>query len=220
MRIGIYSGLFNPPHIGHLNAAEQAFKLLRLDKIYIIPANYFNDSTTDDIADKEDRYQMCKAFMGCDMKATVSRMAIDKDGPSYTSDMIAALKEHYKEYPDDEYFLLIDAYVFRYDFLNWCNPEYLIDNVIFAVLSRSDDETGLTDYICGRYNLETKYKKEINSIFLHSEKIITKVQESLSSTNIRQRIKEGRKFEHLVPESVAKYIKNNNLYGYVGKLKE
>lgn len=227
MRIGIYGGSFNPPHIGHLNAAEQVYRLLRLDKMYIVPAGYPYFKDQSEIADKEDRYRMCKAFLSCDMKATISRLEIDRDGPSYMSDTIAALKERFKEYPNDEYFLLIGVHEFSKDLARWHNPEYLIDNVTFAVLSRGQSSEE-ADYLAGKNNLQRQFKKEVNSVLVMAEKVL--VTESLflntgaelhswdgiSSTMIRRRIAAHQKFAHFVPESVAKYITNHELYGYKG----
>lgn len=105
MRIAIYGGSFNPPHIGHVEASKAAILALKADKLIIIPA--FSAPLKDMEADSPDAYARLEmtriAFAGLDA-AQVSEMEIIREGTSYTIDTLEAFK---KEYPDDELFLMM-----------------------------------------------------------------------------------------------------------------
>ena len=113
MKIGIYGGTFNPPHLGHVTAARSVFDLLRLDRLLVIPAGLPPHKDLPDHsptpAQRREMTRLAVEQMGLDGKAEVLDMELSRAGKSYTSDTLAELKERY---PDDELWLLMGTDMF------------------------------------------------------------------------------------------------------------
>ena len=113
MKIGVYGGTFNPPHLGHITAARAVFDLLQLDKLLLIPAGlppHKNLPTGSPVP--QQRLEMTRLAgeqTGLGNKVEVLDMELVRTGKSYTSDTLAALKEIY---PDDELWLLMGTDMF------------------------------------------------------------------------------------------------------------
>lgn len=109
-RIGIYGGSFNPPHLGHIFAARKARQLLGLDKILLIPAAIPpHKAVAEGSPDGETRFALTQLAIAGETGMEVSRIELDRPGPSYTVDTLRELRE---SYPQDELYLLMGTDMF------------------------------------------------------------------------------------------------------------
>ena len=115
-RIGIYGGSFNPPHLGHVLAARNARALLQLGEILFIPAAIPpHKAVAGGSPDGETRLALTKLAIAGEPGMSVSRIELDRPGPSYTVDTLRALRESYGQ---DELFLLMGTDMFL-SFFQW-----------------------------------------------------------------------------------------------------
>ena len=112
MRIGIYGGTFNPPHLGHFRVAQTAFSVLSLDALYVIPACQAPNKHDVPTAAGEHRMQMLQLCFAAAPRVTVSDCELQRGGVSYTVETVELLQ---KENPDAEVFLLLgtDSFLSR-----------------------------------------------------------------------------------------------------------
>ena len=105
MRIGILGGTFNPPHLGHLICAQEAYLQLGLDRVTLIPARIPPHKPVEDEPGAEHRLELCRlAIRGDEDRFQVSDLEIRREGPSYTVD---TLEELHSSAPDHELFLIV-----------------------------------------------------------------------------------------------------------------
>lgn len=206
MRIGLYGGSFNPPHIGHLYIAEEVKRIMRLDEVVMIPAGnpYFKNEK--DVADKYHRLTMTKLLTMSSVNDIVYHdLEIKRDGPSYTIDTLRQYKEWY---PNAELYLIVGSDAFS-DIGSWKEPENIINLCNIIVVGRQEDSFIGYDRI-GLYATPVfawwnNYSDKV--FFLDIDKL------HISSTMIRNNIQDHKNWKHLTTEYVAEYIEKNHLYG-------
>ncbi|MEG2037272.1 MAG: nicotinate-nicotinamide nucleotide adenylyltransferase, partial [Ruthenibacterium sp.] len=139
MRIGIYGGTFNPPHLGHLTAAKTAFELLSLDKLLLIPARVPpHKNLPDGSATAAQRLQMTRlAGDAIGVATEVLELEIARKGKSFTSDTLRELREIY---PTDELWLLMGTDMFL-TFGAWHEPETILSLAGIAAFGRTEKNT-------------------------------------------------------------------------------
>ena len=193
-RIGIYGGTFNPPHVGHLRAAEAAMALLRLDRLILMPAFCSPDKQTPEVS-AEHRLQMLRLAAKPDME--VSELEIARGGTSYTVDTLRQLREMY---PDAELVLLLGSDSFE-AFLSWKAPEEILKLASLAVLCRGGkkETAGIEQ--------QKKRLEEMGGKIYRVDNPVTEI----SSSNLRRMLAFGCGREFL-PEGVEACIRNNGLY--------
>ena len=140
MKIGIYGGTFNPPHLGHQAAAETAVKVLGLDKLILIPAavpphKALPEHTPDNRHRLEMTMKMADA-MNLPGVVEVSAMEMEREGKSYTSDTLRIIKE---QYPDDELWLLMGTDMFLTLQL-WHEPEEVLRLAKICAFGRTEQD--------------------------------------------------------------------------------
>ena len=197
-RIGIYGGTFNPPHAGHIAAANFALMALELDRLLVIPARTPpHKQKNGDITDGAHRLEMLKLAFAGEEKITVSDMELQRDGISYTCRTVEILKA---QYPGDELFLLMGTDMFL-SFSSWYQPEQILKRVTIAVLCR-DEEAG------SRAVLETRKTLvgQGGSVVLLENPVV-----EISSSTLRRLLVFGCT-EAYIPQSVLHYIYENGLY--------
>lgn len=200
-RIGIYGGSFNPPHIGHVQAAREVISLLDLDKLFIIPAAMPPHKTLPDgTPSAEDRLTLCRlAFAKID-KAEVSDIEINRSGVSYTVDTV---KELITQYPDDEFFLLMGTDMLL-SFENWYCPDEIAKHVTLAVMHRYDNDAKLDQTVRETVSrLETKLHAKV--VCVENHPIET------SSTEVRNLIVMDC-LEGLLPADTVDFIRKKGYY--------
>lgn len=143
MRIAIYGGSFNPPHLGHLEAAMTANEALKPDKLLIIPDNIPpHKEMCAGSPTAEERFELCKAQFSVIENAEVSDMELKREGKSYTCQTIEALRE---VYPDDELVLIIGTDMLL-TFDQWYRADFLMKECTLAALKRENgDDAALSE---------------------------------------------------------------------------
>ena len=201
MKIGILGGTFNPPHKGHLKLGRDFARELKLDKILIIPSKSPTHKEAKSLASGRDRLKMC-SLLFTDSVFEVSDIEIASEKESYT---IYTLKELKKLYPDDELYLIIGSDMFLF-FDKWYRYKDILSLCTVCVESREDSESTA---LLKRFSLET-----LGIDADKSDKIIISSVAPLpvSSTDIRQRIKEKRGVKRLLGEEELEYIIGRRLY--------
>ncbi len=188
MRIGLLGGSFDPPHVGHLLAASDAFEALDLDRLVFIPAAVQPLKVDRATARGEQRLAMTKMLAGSDSRFAVDAIEIDRGGLSYTVETLAALR---LRWPSAELFWLVGADVVP-SFTQWREPERIVELATVVVVQRAGDSAG-GNVPAGMRRLATR-------------------RIDVSSTEIRQRVREGRSVRGFVPDAVADFIAAERLY--------
>lgn len=184
MKIGLFGGVFNPPHLGHLMIAQQVLDYTNIKEIWFLP-NYGQLPTKPGVAPVKNRLEMATLLML--PKTKVSTIEIDNKLSGNTIDILPFLpKEH-------EYTFLMGS-DWLAGFTKWGRWEELLEKLPFLVFPRNGHPTS------------PLYK---NMTLLSHPNLITS---NISSTHIRARVKEGLSIEQFVPKEVAKYIQTHELY--------
>ena len=197
-RIGIYGGTFNPPHIGHIQAAVQAVQTLKLDRLLVIPDRIApHKAMPGNSATPQQRLDMLRiAFAGCD-KIEVSDIELNRDGPSYTFETVLQLK---KLFPQAQLVLLMGTDMFL-SFHTWKNPQIILENASLGVFYRGEKGEAAA--------IEAK-KVEMEAAGAMIELVKNDVI-NISSTQMR-RLLAFRCAGEMLPEGVLDYIRENYLY--------
>lgn len=198
MNIGIMGGTFSPIHNGHLILSEYIREELNLDKIIFIPTGIPPHKELEHVLDGYTRKEMLELAIDPNPYFSISTIEIDRNSTSYTIDTVTQLKEIY---PFDNLFMIIGA-----DSLlslhMWKDFQKLIVMTDFVVADRY-----------GAYDHEVLSSiEELNSKFNGKIMRVDTPIIEISSTDIRKRIKSDLSIKYLVPESVERYIIDNNLY--------
>lgn len=199
-RLGILGGTFDPPHNAHLILAQHAYEQLELDKVLFVPAGvppHKNGTRTS----VEDRLAMLEAVLSDNPHFEISRVDIDRPGPHYTIDTIRILQE---QNPDAELFFIMGGDVFR-DLPNWERPQDLFATakLAVAVMRRPGvDGSDLRADMHGNIIPDL----ENHTIMLTSPLI------EFSSTDIVERLMNGKSVRYMVPQPVLEYIEEHGLY--------
>ncbi|MHB8513171.1 MAG: nicotinate-nucleotide adenylyltransferase [Actinomycetota bacterium] len=195
IRIGVMGGTFNPIHNGHLVAADEALVAFDLDEVLFVPAGKPWQKTGAEVAPAEDRYLMTVIATSAHPKFRVSRIEIDREGPTYTADTLKLLRDNLG--PVELFFITgADAVL---DILTWKDPADVLRQARFIACTRPG------------YDIEQLSKAMPVGM---EDRIDTMVIPALaiSSTDIRLRVRERRPIRYLMPEGVATYIEKAGLY--------
>ena len=211
MRIGVYGGAFNPPHLGHITAARAVSGLLKLDKLLVIPTGHPPHKTLPPGGPTpEQRLEMTRLAMeqaGLKDRIEVLDLEIRREGNSYTADTLARLKE---QYPEDELWLLMGADMFL-TLQSWRQPERILSLAGIAAFGRTEADTGelfdlQRDYLYRIYPQARLFTLSIPGVV------------DVSSTELRDRLSKGEGGALLAP-AVYGYILRKKLYGTAEDLK-
>ncbi len=198
MRIGIFGGTFNPPHMGHKNLALNLREKAELDRIIIIPTFTPPHKEGKDLASGEHRIKMCEMMFTEDF-FTVSDMEIKRQGKSFTYDTLLELKEFYG---DDELFLVIGSDMLL-SFHTWFRYEDILSMVTLCVATRE----GKVDY-----DELLTYSQNVLGLS-KSEIIIADIEPyECSSTDVRKQISLGLDAEFMTGTEIYNYVRLNLLY--------
>ena len=209
MKVGIYGGTFDPPHLGHMRAAQAALTILGLDELLFIPACVPpHKETHPDSASAADRLAMTKLMADGmqDPRVKVSDLELERTGKSYTADTLRELKA---QRPEDEWFLLMGTDMFL-TLQNWYDPQTIADLATLAPFARTESDCGELFQAQGEY-LSRTFGARTCAIQLPQ---IT----DLSSTQLRAALHAGQGGEHLWCQ-VYGYILRHGLYGLKSDLK-
>lgn len=196
-RIGILGGTFNPPHNGHVELAKAALRGLGLDCLLVIPAKAPPHKEIVDEPGAEARFDLCEAgFAGLD-GAEVSRLELDREGPSWMVDTVGQVRD---EEPDAEVFLILgeDAAL---SLPEWKAPEQIVANSTIAWVPRADGESrGDVGEVVRQLG------SSVSAVEVPMEPV------AISSTEIRGLVGDGLDIIQFVPPAVASLISERGLY--------
>lgn len=204
MRIGVYGGTFNPPHLGHIAAARAVFELLGLDLLLFVPAGLPpHKALPAGSPTAEQRLEMTRLAgeqLGLDGKVRTLDIELRREGRSYTSDTLARLKERY---PDDELWLLMGTDMFL-TLQTWHEPEKILSLAGIAAFGRTEEDTeelfaAQRDHLCCTYPQAKIFTLTIPGVV------------EVSSTELRERLAGGEGAGLLAP-AVYGYILRHGLY--------
>ena len=189
MRIGMLGGSFDPPHVGHLLIAVDAFEALALDKLFFIPASIQPLKVGKAAASARDRVEMVRRLVGDDPRFGVDSIEADRQGVSFSVDTVTA---YAGRYPDAQRFFLVGADVMS-TFGDWREPDRIIRLAEVVVVQRG----GATE---GQEAWRSRFRQ------------LTTRRIDVSSTEIRARIRANQSINGFVPPGVAAYIAEAGLY--------
>jgi nicotinate-nucleotide adenylyltransferase len=194
LRIGLFGGAFNPPHVGHLVCAQEAHAQLDLDVVVWVPVGRAPHREIPQDPGPEVRFQMCEYATAADERFGLLRIEIEREGPSYTADTLRELRGRS---PDDELVLLLGGDQAA-ALPSWHEPGEVMRLATIAVAERAEVD---------RARVEAAVGAEAQLTFFEMPRI------DVSSTMVRERAASGRPIRYLVPDKVANFIGAQSLYG-------
>lgn len=197
-RIGIYGGTFNPPHIGHLRAAQQAVEALKLDRLLLIPDRIApHKDLPGNSATPQQRLEMLKIATEGHPKMEVCDIELNREGPSYTYVTVEQLR---RQYPQAQLFLLMGTDMF-FSFDSWREPERIVQNAALAVAYRGEK----------REREAVEEKKALLEAQGVQVYLLDNPVNAISSTQLR-RLLAFQCAGSFLPDGVEAYIREKKLY--------
>jgi len=189
-RIGVMGGTFDPVHHGHLVAASEVAARLELDPVVFVPTGQPVGKGHEHVSPAEDRYLMTVIATASNPRFTVSRVDIDRPGPTYTVDTLTDLRGHY---PRDDLFFITGADALE-RILSWYRVPELFELAHFVGVTRPGYDLADHHLPPGAASLV-----EVPAL-------------AISSTGCRARVAAGLPVWYLVPDGVVQYITKRGLY--------
>ena len=196
---GILGGTFNPVHVGHLRIAEEVSRRCGIPEILFVPAREPWMKSAEELAPAEDRWEMVRLATEEARFGIPSRVDLDRPGPSFAIDTIRTLLASQASPASYHFIIGIDALL---HLAHWKEPQALIGLCQIIVVSRPNYDI----------NEASMVEDKVPGL-LKKTRFIDGINIDVSSSGIRQLIKEGRTVDGLVPDAVASYIARNSLYG-------
>jgi nicotinate-nucleotide adenylyltransferase len=196
VRVGVLGGTFNPPHLGHLVCAQEAYVQLELDRVLFVPARVPPHKPVAEEPGPEHRLELCRLAISGDQRFEASDAELLRDGPSYTVD---TLSELHSNAPDNDLFLIVGGDIAA-GLAGWHESERVLSLATLAVAKRRGTpraavEAGLAHLSGGE-----------RTTFFRMPRI------GISSTLVRERVRRGLPIRYLVPQPVENYIAKEGLY--------
>lgn len=196
-RVGVLGGMFNPPHLGHLELARAAARELALDRVLLIPASVPPHKPAIWDPGAEHRLRMCRLAGAGDLLLEVSTIELERPGPSYTVDTLRSIRA---SDPDAELTLIVGADMAR-TLGSWREPREILKLARLAVAERND--TGRRQVLDALAPLGGEHRVSFVDMPRHD----------ISSSLVRRRLTAGEPIGELVGVEVARYIAEHELYG-------
>lgn len=198
IRIGIYGGTFSPPHNGHVAAAKAFMEQMWLDFLYVIPTGTPPHKEMSVSVDAAHRLEMCRLAFADVEGVYVSDVEMRREGRSYTVDTLRELAG------EDRRLFLLCGTDMMLTLDQWRAPEEIF-KLSYPVYIRREKDAILDKKIVQKI---TDYNQKYGKVV---RRIVTEPIE-ISSSLVRERLKNGEEVSHLIPTSVEKYIRDNHLY--------
>jgi nicotinate-nucleotide adenylyltransferase len=190
-------GTFDPIHFGHLVTAEEALVQFNLDRVIFMPTGIPALKVRDDLTPAEDRYLMTVLATAPNPDFDVSRLEIDRPGVTYTVDTLRSLRDMHG--PTTQLFFITGADAV-WEILSWHDAETIADLATFIGATRPG------------YDLEAARRLHEDAETRFRIEYVDVPALAISSTDIRQRVRERRPVRYLMPEPVVSYIEKRGLY--------
>jgi nicotinate-nucleotide adenylyltransferase len=189
-RLGVMGGTFDPVHHGHLVAASEVAGLFALDEVVFVPTGQPWQKSEREVSPAEDRYLMTVIATASNPRFSVSRVDVDRGGPTYTIDTLSDL---HREHPDAELFFITGADALA-QIMSWRETDKLFQLAHFVGVTRPGYHLADVDLPRGAVSLV-----EVPAL-------------AISSTDCRDRVGRGMPVWYLVPDGVVQYIEKRRLY--------
>ncbi|HEY2260489.1 MAG TPA: nicotinate-nucleotide adenylyltransferase [Solirubrobacteraceae bacterium] len=197
MRIGILGGTFNPPHLGHLVAGQEAYRELELDRVMLIPARIPPHKPVEHEPGPSHRLALCRLAVEDDERFEVSELELERDGPSYTVDTLQQLSS---KAPNNELFLVVGGDIAA-GLPSWHRPDRVLELASLAIAKR-------------RGTTRDSVQEALATLPGGDRaRYFSMPRIGVSSTMIRQRVAAMQPIRYLVPDRVVEYIERHELYG-------
>lgn len=197
-KVGILGGTFNPIHMGHLVLAESAREAFLLDEILFIPSGIPYMKNQKEVLEVSERVAMTSLAIEDNPHFALSTIEAENPDNSYTFETICKLKERH---PNTDYYFIIGAdSLFHIE--SWKQPETIFDQT--TIIAAVRDSLGLE--ACQNKAAKLKERYQANILLLPHRMI------DISSTEIRERIREKKSIRYMLPDKVIAYIDRKNLY--------
>ena len=190
-RLGVMGGTFDPIHHGHLVAAAAVADYFALDEVVFVPTGQPWQKQGRDVSAAEDRYLMTVIATASNPRFSVSRVDIDRPGPTYTIDTLRDLRT--ERGADAEFFFITGADALT-ELLTWRDPEAMFELAHFVGCTRPGHTLSDPGLPGARVSLI-----EVPAL-------------AISSTDCRERVAVGRPIQYLMPDGVVQYIAKRRLY--------
>jgi nicotinate-nucleotide adenylyltransferase len=197
VRLGVFGGTFDPPHLGHRILAAEALDQLKLDHLLWVLTSAPPHKQNQYISPLEQRLELLQAMLGSDPTFLLSRVDIDRPAPHYAADTVHLLAE---QFPGADLYYLMGGDSLR-DLPLWHQPEAFLSGCAgLGVMRRPGDRVNLA-------HLESRLPGiSAKTHFIDSPLI------EISSKQIRERIQSGRTYRYYLPEAVFQLIHDKRLY--------
>jgi nicotinate-nucleotide adenylyltransferase len=201
LRVGILGGTFNPPHVGHLVCAQEAYAQLELDQVLLAPVREPPHKAIEADPGCEHRVRLCELAVAGDERFGVSRVDADRPGPSWTVDTLRRLHE---QAPEHDLTFIVGGDM-AYSLPTWREPEAVLELAELGVAER--EGVGRADVAEALSSLPGALDRVR---FFEMPRI------DVSSSDIRRQVASGRPVRYLVPDAVADYMRAHELYVRAG----
>ncbi|MBI4491695.1 MAG: nicotinate-nucleotide adenylyltransferase [Chloroflexi bacterium] len=197
-RVGVLGGSFNPPHLGHLIAAQEAAASLELERVLFVPAGVQPLKRGERMASAEDRVRMVELAIADNPLFALSRADVDRPGPSFTVDLLALLQRQLG--PEVELSFIVGADSLA-ELARWKDPARLLELCRLVAVPRPG------------YSPAEPIGLGLPNTRMRDRLLLLPIPSlDISSTELRARVREGRPIRYLVPDAVARYIRERGLY--------
>jgi nicotinate-nucleotide adenylyltransferase len=197
VRLGLFGGTFDPPHYGHLVAAQEAACQLNLGRVLFLPARQNPLKRGEEVSPAEDRCRMVSLAIDSNSLFELSRVDLDRPSPSYTVDLLRALRA---EWPSAELFFLVGADIVP-ELPRWHAPSALLDLATLVAINRPGAP------VLSVAALEQALPAAAQRVILLEIPAM-----AISATELRARVRAGRPIRYLTPPAVEAYINERGLY--------
>ena len=199
MKVALLGGTFNPPHLGHLLCASEAADELTLDRVVLLPVFSPPHKEAPEDPGPEVRLTLCELAAGGDERLEVSRLEVDRGGPSFTVD---TLRELHATHPEHELIFIVGGDM-AVSLPAWKEPRAVLDLATLAIAERS----GAT-----RRDIMKRLTAEYGDDVSDRLTFFDMPRMDISSSEVRRRVAAGRSIRYLVPDAVADHIAERGLY--------
>ncbi|MBB4676337.1 MULTISPECIES: nicotinate-nucleotide adenylyltransferase [Crossiella] len=189
-RLGVMGGTFDPVHHGHLVAASEVQARFDLDEVIFVPTGRPWQKEHHVVSSPEDRYLMTVIATASNPRFSVSRVDVDRTGPTYTIDTLSDL---HRQHPNDQLFFITGADALE-QILGWWRADELFELAHFVGVTRPG------------------YQLDDDHLPRGAVSLVDVPAMAISSTDCRERVAKGMPVWYLVPDGVVQYISKRNLY--------
>ena len=216
MNSGLFGGTFNPLHNGHLDTLRAVLEMFGLDRVYLIPCAIPPHKSSSGLAPGNERLEMINASIRHMPEFFSSAIELERGGPSYTIDTVREFKKRDTDRADFYLILGSDAFL---EINTWERFSAIFDEIPIIVMTRpgsGDNFKELAGFIQREISSDYRFSEKSNTFVHKRGKQSIRIAEvpliDISSTRIRNLIRSGKPFGHLVPPPVEKIIVEKGLY--------